>query len=274
MPAPYVFDDNADVTAPPQPYRRNKLPQPHGWQNRYRLFGSALVIAAVGGMYFAVKTVLAAAHGHWAAAAVAASATVVFGIPTVWIVLMFTRRGRLRASVDGAGTSFALAAGIRWLTVWFGAVLVAVVGYLLLGSQMGGEFSDVRARSAGFFAVMVVGAVMGLGAMVRAGRRPRPGLRLSSAGVEFHDAVTAFTLPWSDVVNITGTGVEGKNLRPIIFWPRGGGPAVIANASLYAPNGATLFWMVRYYWLTPAARGELGNGVAVQRLRAGQFPVT
>lgn len=45
-----------------------------------------------------------------------------------------------------------------------------------------------------------------------------------------------------------------------------------ANASLYAPNGAALFWMIRYYWLTPAARGELGNGVAVHRLRAGQFP--
>ncbi|WP_155903482.1 hypothetical protein [Mycolicibacterium sp. CBMA 226] len=263
------------MTAPPQPHsRHNKLPQPHGWQNRYRLFGSILVIAAVGGLYFAVKAVLAVAHGHWAAATVSALSTIVFGIPTVWIVLMFACRGRLRASVDGVGTSLALAAGIRWLTVWFGAVLVAVVGYLAFGSQMGGEFPDVRARSAAFFAVMVVGAVLGLGAMVRAGRRrPRPGLRLSPAGVEFHDAVTAFRLPWADIVNITGTGVEGKNLRPIIFWPRGGEPAVVANASLYAPNGAALFWMIRYYWLMPAARGELGNGVAVQRLRANHFPV-
>lgn len=247
-------------------------PQPQGWNNRYLLFGSMLVIAAIGGIYFAVKTVVATAHGHWAAATVAAVSTVVFGIPTVWIVLMFTRRGRLRASVDGAGTSLALAAGIRWLTVWFGAVLVAVVGYLLFGSQMRGEFPDVRARSAAFFAVMVVGAVLGLGAMMRAGRRPRPGLRLSPAGVEFHDAVTAFTLPWTDIVNITGTGVHGKNLRPIVFWSRGRQPAVIANASLYAPNGAALFWMIRYYWLTPTARGELANGVAVQRLRASQFP--
>lgn len=259
-----MVNDNAEVNT--------QLPQPHGWNNRYRLFGSMLAIAAVGGMYFAVKAVLAVAHGHWAAAAIAAVSTTIFAIPTVWIVMMFTRRGRLRASVDGTGTSLALAAGIRWVTVWFGAVLVAVAGYLLFGSQMGGEFPDVRARSAGFFAVMVVGAVLGLGAMARAARRPRPGLRLSSAGIEFHDAVTAFTLPWPDIVNITGTGVQGKNLRPIIFWPRGGEPAVIANASLYAPNGAALFWMIRYYWLTPAARGELGNGVAVQRLRAGHFP--
>lgn len=162
-----------------------QLPEPHGWNNRYPLFGSILAIAALGGMFFAVKAVVAAAHGHWAAAIVAAASTMVFGIPTVWIVLMFTRRGRLRASVDHDGTSLALAAGIRWLTVWFGAVLVAVVGYLVFGAQMGGEFPDVRARSAAFFAVMVVGAVLGLGATVRAGRRPRPGLRLSSAGVEF-----------------------------------------------------------------------------------------
>ncbi|MUM04440.1 hypothetical protein B5P44_06540 [Mycobacterium sp. CBMA 213] len=264
MPAPYVVDENAAVNT--------QLPQPYGWNNRYRLFGSMLALAALGGMFFALKTVVAAAHGHWATAGVGAVSTAIFGIPTVWIVLMFTGRGRLRTSVDGTGTTLALAAGIRWLAVWFGAVLVAVVGYLVFGSQMGGEFPDVRARSSAFFAVMVVGAVLGLGAMVRAGRRPRPALRLSAAGVEFHDAVTAFTLPWTDIVNITGTGVEGKSLRPIIFWRRGGEPAVIANASLYAPNGAALFWMTRYYWLVPAARGELGNGVAVQRLRAGQFP--
>ncbi|MDO2384335.1 hypothetical protein QRB41_13095 [Mycobacterium avium subsp. hominissuis] len=264
IPAPYVVEENAEVNT--------QLPQPHGWNNRYRLFGSMLAIAALGGIYFTVKTVVATAHGHWAAATVAAVSTTIFVIPTVWIVLMFTGRGRLRANVDGTGTALALATGIRWLTVWFGAVLVAVAGYLMFGSQMGGEFPDVRARSAAFFAVTVLGAVLGLVAMVRAGRRPRPGLRLSSAGVEFHDAVTAFTLPWSDVVNITGTGVQGKNLRPIILWPHGGQPAVIANASLYAPNGAALFWMIRYYWLTPAARGELGNGVALQRLRAGQFP--
>jgi len=53
-----------------------------------------------------------------------------------------------------------------------------VIGYLVFGSRMGGEFPNVLARSEIFFAVMVVGAVPGLGAMARTGRRPRPGLRL------------------------------------------------------------------------------------------------
>jgi len=41
---------------------------------------------------------------------------------------------------------------------------------------------------------------------------------------------------------------------------------VIAGASAYAPDGAALFWLIRYYWRHPEARGELTNGTAIERL--------
>lgn len=45
-----------------------------------------------------------------------------------------------------------------------------------------------------------------------------------------------------------------------------GAPSVIAGASAYAPDGAALFWLIRYYWRHPEARGELTNGTAIERL--------
>jgi hypothetical protein len=271
--------DRAWRTTPFGRAAMSDLPKPEGWNTRYLLFGSLLVFAACGGAYFAFKTVLALAHTHWLASAIGTAAAVALLIPAVWIALMLTGVGRLRASADETGTTLGVVAMIKWTGIWFGAVVVGIVLYLVFGSHVT-EFSpDFRVRSFGWLGIALLAGVLGLGLVFRAGRRELPALRLSAGGVDFHDAISRFTLAWGQISDITGVlpasadknKRSGNGFRPIVFEHRDGEPAVIPNAALYAPGGRVLFWMIRHYWRHPQERAELANGVAVERLRAGRF---
>lgn len=251
----------------------NDLPTPQGWNTRVRANGSILVITGSGGAYFVYMTVRAAEHTHWLASAVTAAAAVALLLGAVSIALPLAGRGRLRASFDATGSTLLAAAVVRWLGVWFSSVIVGTVLYLSFGSHMRDDLPDVRFRSIGWLAIVLVAAVVGLGLVIRASRRERPALRLCADGVVFHDAVVRFTVSWDEIRDITGVVPQGKGQRPIAFERRDGAPAIIANAALYAPGGVALFWMIRHYWHHPRERAELTNGVAIERLKAGRFRV-
>ena len=120
------------------------------------------------------------------------------------------------------------------------------------------------------FVVIGAGAV-GVGLVLRAARRPRPALRLSADGVDFHDAVTQFTLSWDEIENISGVAIGTRGFRPVVFESGGAEPSVIGSAALYVPGGVALFWMIRHYWRHPGERGDLSNGVAIERLKSRRF---
>lgn len=242
---------------------------PTGWNNRTPKIWVILALTGAGGVYCTTKAVLAVMQTHWIAAAIAACAAVVLLIAAVGMAFVLFGRNRLRASFDATGTTLRVGRTMFWwLTVWFGATIVALVLFLLDGSHLGGWAADFRMRSFGWLGLALAAAVVGLGLVARASRREPPRLCLSAAGVDLRDAAGQFTLAWNDITNITGETPSAKGFRPIVFEHGNQTPSVIGGASGYAPDGAVLFWLIRHYWRHPEARGELTNGVAIERLTA------
>lgn len=83
---------------------------------------------------------------------------------------------------------------------------------------------------------------------------------------------------WEDVVDIldfvpsSGPSLRQKPLRPIVFVLRDGSAQVLLDGAWYSNKRYAVFWMVRNYWLHPEERGELLNGVALERLAREDFP--
>lgn len=83
---------------------------------------------------------------------------------------------------------------------------------------------------------------------------------------------------WEDVVDIldfvpsSGPSLRQKPLTPIVFVMRDGSLQVLTDGAWYSNKRYAMFWMVRNYWLHPEQRGELLNGVAVDRLAREDFP--
>jgi hypothetical protein len=83
---------------------------------------------------------------------------------------------------------------------------------------------------------------------------------------------------WEDVVDIldhlpsTGSSLRQKPLTPIVFVMRDGSSQVLLDGAWYSNKRNAMFWMVRNYWLHPEQRGELLNGVALERLAREDFP--
>lgn len=251
------------------------LPTPQGWKSQRRLLASTVVIAGLGGAYFDVKTVLAVETNHWMASAITAAAAVVLLIAAVSSMLFLMGWGRLRATFDESGTTLLCAAVVRWLAVWFGAVTIGDLLYLVFGSQARDDLSeDFRVRSIGWLLIALAGSFGGLFLAFRASCRGRPVLRISLGGIDFRDAVTQFAIGWDEIGDITGVrDPKSKNAPPVVLERTDQAPAeVIASASLYAPGGVALFWMLRHYWRHADERAELINGVAVERLKSERFP--
>ncbi|MFL0285657.1 hypothetical protein ACJEIK_01140 [Mycobacterium sp. SMC-16] len=247
------------------------LPKPDGWKDRTLLFGFALVMVGSLGLFFAVKTVRAVQHMHWLAATICLAVVVVSLIAVVGTAWVLVGRVKLRASFDAAGTTLRSASAAKYLV----AVLVAlVVGgglFLMFNSQVRDDLpSDARDR--GKVTVLLVISLIGLGFMARTRGRPAPGLRLSADGVDYTDCYAPFTLAWDEISDITGLAPKGKTYyRPVVLELHGDRPpAVINNASAWAPDGVVLFWLIRHYWRYRQDRGELSNDVAIERLRDGR----
>lgn len=83
---------------------------------------------------------------------------------------------------------------------------------------------------------------------------------------------------WEDVVDIldfvpsSGPSLRQKPLTPIVFVMRDGSLQILLDGAWYSTKRNAMFWMVRNYWLHPEERGELLNGVAVDRVAREDFP--
>lgn len=246
------------------------LPAPEGWKNRFLLYGIGLLVMGSLGLFFAYKTVLAVQRTHWLAATICLAVVVISLIIEAGIVWVMTGRAKLRASVDTDGTTLRPAPVSKYLVALLVAIVVGSGLFLVFGSKVHDDL-PATARDRGRIIALLVGSLLGLGFMARTRRRPAPRLRLSADGVEFRDSYTAFTLAWDEIRDITGCAPKGKTYRPVVFEVhRGAPPAVINNASAWAPDGAALFWLIRHDWRHGEDRAELSNGVAIERLTDGR----
>ncbi|MHA7664093.1 hypothetical protein [Mycolicibacterium sp. HS_4_1] len=242
------------------------LPAPEGWKNRFLLYSIGLLVMGSLGLFFAYKTVLAVQRTHWIAATICLAVVVISLIIEAGIVWVMTGHAKLRASVDADGTTLRPGPVSKYLVALMVTIIVGSGLFLMFGSQLHDDL-PATARDRGKIIALLVCSLLGLGFMARTRRRPGPMLRLSADGVEFSDTYTTFTLAWDEIRDITGCAPKGKTYRPVVFEVHADAPpAVINNASAWAPDGAALFWLIRHYWRHREDRGELSNGVAIERL--------
>ena len=246
------------------------LPKPDGWKDRILVYVVGLLMLGLLGLFFAVKAFRALQHAHWLAATICLAAVVVSLISVVGAAWLLLAGAKLRASFDGAGTTLRAVPAAKYLVAVLVALVVGSGLFVMFNSQVRDEIpSDARDR--GKVTVLFVIGVIGLGFMARSSRHAAPRLRLSADGVDYTDRYAPFTLTWAEISDITGLAPKGKTYRPVVFEVHGDRPpAVINNASAWAPDGAVLYWLIRHYWRHSADRGELSNGVAIERLRAGR----
>ncbi|GAA1480977.1 hypothetical protein GCM10009624_14170 [Gordonia sinesedis] len=79
---------------------------------------------------------------------------------------------------------------------------------------------------------------------------------------------------WGEIREIADKTPSGRseNGQPIVVHRIDAQPYVFDKAGGFTPNGAALYWMLRYYWLHPERRGELADGRALSRYLVGDFP--
>ncbi len=250
------------------------LPKPDGWKDRILLFVFALLMMGSLGLFFAAKAVRAVQQTHWLAATICLAVVVVSLITVAGIAWVLLGHVKLRASFDETGTTLRSPSAARFLVALLVALVVGSGLFLIFNSQVRGDLpSDARDR--GKVTVLLVVGLIGLGYLARTSRRVVPALRLSADGVDYTDRYAPFTLAWNEISDITGIAPKGQTAyHPVVFEVHGDlPPAVINSASAWAPDGVVLYWLIRHYWRYSGDRGELTNGVALERLRDSRVTV-
>ncbi len=248
------------------------LPAPAHWRDRSALF--LLGVAGLLGMavFFVVRAQRTAAQGHWVATVIAGAAAT--GLLAMGGVVVVTRLGVLhaRVRVDSVGTVL-IPRSVRGVLLFAMAMLVVACGVFLLDhAAVQADFPAISDREFGRVIAVFVVSVLGLVGLLRGLGSELGRLTLSPRGIEYIDyRGRSISVSWNDIDVIDDRAPRGRSFRAIALHPTSGTPVVIYNASLYCEHGAALFWMLQHYWRTPAQRGELTNGVALQRLRAQHF---
>ena len=179
---------------------------------------------------------------------------------------------RSRQKVLALGLGALSAAGIVYALLFLSGVDVPpLVSSHRQGSSTG-SLTHVDATFAG-----VVGLVLGASIIHGWWRSRDYYLNLNPAGFHANERPVKAGR-WEDVVDIldylpsTGSSLRQKPLTPIVFVMRDGSSQVLLDGAWYSNKGYAMFWMVRNYWLHPEERGELLNGVALERLAREDFP--
>ena len=251
------------------------LPKPEGWKNRSVLFSIGMAVIGSLFAYFGYIAINAAGESHWLATLIALCAAVAFGIMTVGLIVLFTASNKLRGSFDESGTTLDAVPAQPWAVVMCVALALSGGLYLLFGSQVHDDLPTASSRDAGRLIVLVIISVIGAVMMLRNVIKGRPTLILAPEGIAYSlPGDRTFTIVWDDIVDITSTPLtkRGKGMRPIVFECSDGTRQIIACANTWVPGGTGLYWLCRFYFQHPAERGELVNGVALERLTFERIP--
>jgi hypothetical protein len=249
------------------------LPEPQGWASSGRrlllvtVAGLAPAVAALG---FALRALI---RGSFLTALVMCALGASFVL--VVVALQFVRRGSTtpRAEHDSTGIlllpdrRFSVLVVVSLLLVTLSMLAISVaVPMGALDIPMSGGMRTFSPLVAGF------GALVGLAGLFTGWRRGGVGyVGLSPDGVDIANIISTESVDWDEIVQVTDT-VQGKKTRKaVVLQMRDGSEKVIDGADLYAPGGATLYWMVRHYWLLAEDRTELGDGRALERMSDGRF---
>lgn len=188
---------------------------------------------------------------------------------TAAVLVRLTAATKLRGRYDENGTTLdALPAG-PWIIVMCGALSLGIGMYLLYSARVHDDWPSPSTRDAGRLIALAVVSVLCAAMLLWNMRKGKPVLTLSPSGIDYRfPGECTFTISWDHVVDITSAPLtkRGKGTRPIVFALADGTLAAIAHASTWAPGGTALYWLCRHYWRHPADRGELVNGVALERL--------
>lgn len=252
------------------------LPKPEGWNNRSVLFSIGTAVIGSLFAYFGYTAINAAGESHWLATLIALCAAVAFGIMTIGLIVLFTASNKLRGSYDESGTTLDAVPAQPWALVMCVALALSGGLYLLFGSQVHDDLPTASSRDAGRLTVLVIISAIGAAFMLRNIIKGRPTLILAPEGIAYSlPGDRTFTIVWDDIVDITSTPLtkRGKGTRPIVFECSDGTRQIIASANTWVPGGTGLYWLCRFYLQHPTDRGELVNGVALERLTFERIPV-
>ncbi|MUL78886.1 hypothetical protein [Mycolicibacterium sp. CBMA 226] len=251
------------------------LPKPDGWKNRSLLFsiGTALIGSLFA--YFGYVAINAAGESHWLATLIALCAAAAFGIMTVGLIVLFAAGTKLRGSFDESGTTLDAVPAQPWAFVACATLALSGGLYLVFGSQVHDDLPTASSRDTGRLIALVVVSAVGAVMFLRNMIKGRPTLILAPEGIAYwFPGARAFTIVWDDIVDISSAPLtkRGKGSRPIVFECSDNTRQIIASANTWVPGGTGLYWLCRYYWQHPADRGELTNGVALERLTFERIP--
>jgi hypothetical protein len=116
------------------------------------------------------------------------------------------------------------------------------------------------------------GALVGVAGLFTGWRRGGVGyVGLSPDGVHIANIVYTESVDWDEIAQVTDTAQRKKTRKAVVLQLHDGSEKVIDGADLYVPGGATLYWMVRHYWLHAEDRIELVDGRAFERMSDGRF---
>lgn len=126
-----------------------------------------------------------------------------------------------------------------------------------------------------FSIAAAVAAATALTHLLMLARHGSPRVQLGANTITIFDGMRRLDLPWDNIATIKDHPEAGRSHtgHTICVVPVSGRAYNFEQSGSYTPGGIGLFWMLRFYWSTPEARAELGDGRAAERYLAGRFPV-
>lgn len=252
------------------------LPEPANWRSRRGLTVVAVLSALGFAGFCAFWSVLMVSRQHLLTAAFVAACAIGFGL-----LALVAMRVRLLGQVTPRGFHTTQGTTVRSdaLVEAMGAaacaaLFVAGVLFVIYAPQRRLDISltDGQRIFLPIGVLLVLGLLIGHYVVWR--RYGTPRIQLNTTGLLFHAGLRPVEIHWGEIREIADQTPSGRseNGQPIVVHRIDAQPYVFDKAGGFTPNGAALYWMLRYCWLHPERRGELADGRALSRYLAGDFP--
>lgn len=228
-------------------------------------------VLGVAGLLGTAWAVVSLGRGEYLTVLVSGGAAV-FGLGmAAMIARVGTRNVSVRVDVDAGGTTLRpdrrvdISLMVATVGLWTAMVLYAI--FAPLGMV---DIPLPRGDRNYFIGTAVVGALIGLPSIRQMlVRRGTSCVRLTVDGVEMSNTYSTVHRQWGDVSDVSDTPAHGRrsvNTGSTYITTTDGGTRLIAS-DWYTPGGHGLRELVRFYWLHPECRDELGDRRVAKRLR-------